>query len=205
MDMQQPLMNRRDMLKLSGAGAGALALASAGAAASASRAATLSQATPASVEAALARLEALVNEEIRTTGVPGIAVGVVYKDQPVFLKGFGVREAGRPEPVDADTVFQLASLSKPVGSTVVAALVGEGVASWDTRIGALDPSFAMYDAWVTREVTVRDMYCHRSGLPEWTGDLLEDMGYSREEVLHRLRFQRPTAVFERATLTPTSG
>ncbi|TIN30067.1 MAG: beta-lactamase family protein, partial [Mesorhizobium sp.] len=64
--------------------------------------------------------------------VPGLAIGVVHDDKVIFLKGFGHREAGRPEPVDADTVFQIASLSKPISATVVAALVSDGVVSWDS-------------------------------------------------------------------------
>ena len=147
------------------------------------------------VKAATTELEKLTENEMRETGIPGIAIAVVFKDQAVFAKGFGVREVGKPDLVDADTVFQLASVSKPIGSTVVAALVGEGLLSWESRISELDPGFQMHDAWVAREITVRDFYCHRSGLPEHGGDLLEDLGYSREEVLHRLRYQRPGSSF----------
>ena len=132
---------------------------------------------------------------MRATGIPGIAIAVVFKDEVVFAKGFGVREVGKADPVDADTVFQLASVSKPIGSTVVAALVGERLLSWDSRISDLDPGFEMHDAWVTREITVRDFYCHRSGLPDHAGDLLEDLGYTREEVLKRLRYQKPDTSF----------
>jgi CubicO group peptidase (beta-lactamase class C family) len=150
------------------------------------------------VKAATTELEKLTENEMRTKGVPGIAIAIVFKDQVVFAKGFGVREVGRESPVDADTVFQLASVSKPIGSTVVAALVGEGLLSWDSRISDLDPGFEMRDAWVTREITVRDFYCHRSGLPDHAGDLLEDLGFTREEILHRLRHQKPDTSFRSA-------
>jgi CubicO group peptidase (beta-lactamase class C family) len=122
-----------------------------------------------------------------STGVPGIAVAVVYRDQVVDLKGYGVRQVGQPEPVDPDTVFQLASMSKPLSSTVLAGLVGDKLITWDDRIADLDPSFALSDPYVTANVTLRDLYAHRSGLPEYAGDLLEDMGYTREDILHRLR------------------
>ncbi|HEY7060318.1 MAG TPA: serine hydrolase [Chloroflexota bacterium] len=145
--------------------------------------------------AALAQLDGLAAETLQRTGIPGMAVGVVSRDQVVYLKGFGGREAGTGQAVDADTVFQLASVSKPIASTVVAALVGDGVARWDDRIIAHDPGFQMYDPWVTREVTLRDMFAHRSGLPDHAGDLLEDLGYDRAEVLHRLRYQRPDSSF----------
>ena len=127
--------------------------------------------------------------------MPGLSVAVVHRDRVVHLKGFGVRQVGRPEPVDPDTVFQLASLSKPIASTVVAALVGDGLVGWDDPILRHDPAFAMRDAWVTRQVTLRDMFCHRSGLPEHAGDLLEDLGYDRAEILHRLRYVRPDSSF----------
>jgi CubicO group peptidase (beta-lactamase class C family) len=98
-------------------------------------------------------------------------------------------------PVDADTVFQLASVSKSVGSTVVAELVGEGKIAWDSKLSVLDPAFALFDPWVTREITIRDMYAHRSGLPEHAGDWLEDLGFTRAEILHRLRYQHPGSSF----------
>ncbi len=77
------------------------------------------------VQAALPELEKLAEQAMQKTGIPGMAIAVVSKDQVVYLKGFGVREAGKPETVDADTVFQLASVSKTIASTVMAALVGE--------------------------------------------------------------------------------
>jgi CubicO group peptidase (beta-lactamase class C family) len=144
-------------------------------------------ATPEKVQAALTAFDKLVQDTMASTGVPGIAVAVVYRDQVVDLKGYGVRQVGQPEPVDPDTVFQLASMSKPLSSTVLAGLVGDKLITWDDRIADLDPSFALSDPYVTANVTLRDLYAHRSGLPEYAGDLLEDMGYTREDILHRLR------------------
>ena len=144
--------------------------------------------TPDKVKKALPDLEELTTDLLEKTGVPGLAIAVVHQDQVVYAKGFGVREAGKPDAVDADTVFQLASVSKPLGSTVVAGLVGDRVVKWDDRIIDHDPGFQMHDPSVTAALTIRDTYAHRSGLPEHAGDLLEDMGYDRAEVLRRLRF-----------------
>jgi len=155
-------------------------------------------ATLATVKAAAVELEKLAANEIRATGIPGLAVVVVYKDEVIFAKGFGVRESGKKDAVDADTVFQLASLSKPIASTVVASVVGNGLAAWDSRISDLDPGFEMFDPWVTREITVRDFFAHRSGLPDHAGDDLEDLGFSRAEVLRRLRYQPPNSSFRSA-------
>lgn len=120
--------------------------------------------------------------------VPGMAIAVVYQDTVVHLKGYGVRKAGSPDRVDSDTVFQLALVSKPIASTVMAGLVGDGVIQWDDPVVRHNPSFALGDPAATRAVTLRDFFCHRSGLSSHAGDLLEDMGYGREDILYRLRF-----------------
>jgi CubicO group peptidase (beta-lactamase class C family) len=163
----------------------------------------LSAATPAErarvtseqVTHAVKEIEKLAQEKIQENAVPGVAIAVVFQDKVVYAKGFGVRDVNTKMPVDADTVFQLASVSKPIGSTVVAELVGEGKINWDSKLSVLDPSFAMFDPWVTRDITIRDMYCHRSGLPDHAGDLLEDLGFTRAEILHRLRYQHPDSSF----------
>jgi len=153
------------------------------------------QTTKEQVGKAIAEIDKLAQNQIDTNAVPGLAMAVVFQDQVVYAKGFGVREGGKPEKVDVDTVFQLASVSKPIGATVVTALVSERKISWDSKISDLVPTFAMYDPWVTREITIRDLYAHRSGLPEHAGDLLEDLGYDRAQVLYRLRFQKPDSSF----------
>ena len=159
----------------------------------------LAQAVPAparrNVEDTLQDLDRVAQQSMERTGVPGMAIAVVYRDRVVYLKGFGVPQVGSLDLVDADTVFPLASVSKPVASTVVAALVGDGLVTWDDPIIRHDPGFAMYDPWVTREVTLRDMFAHRSGLPDHAGDTLEDMGFDRAEILYRLRYQKPDSSF----------
>src|SRR5438046_2276659 len=154
-----------------------------------------SHVTSAQVDNAIREVEKLAQKQIQENALPGLAIAVVFQDKAVYAKGFGVRDASAKNPVDADTVFQLASLSKPIGSTVVAELVGEGKITWDSKLSVLDPAFATFDPSVTRERTMRDMYAHRSGLPEHAGDLLEDLGFTRAEILHRLRYQHPASSF----------
>src|SRR6476469_5593446 len=144
---------------------------------------------------AVQEVEKLAQKQIDQNAVPGLAIAVVFQDKVVYAKGFGVRDVNTKARVDAETVFQLASVSKPIGSTVVAELVGEGKITWDSKLNALDPTFEMFDPWVTREITVRDMYAHRSGLPDHAGDLLEDLGFARAEILFRLRYQQPDSSF----------
>ena len=159
---------------------------------------TEQSATPESVKSAVAELEKLAQQTLDKTGVPGLAVAVVYDDRVVELKGFGVRQVRKPEAIDADTVFQLASVSKAVTSTVLARLVGEGTIQWDDLVIGHDPGFQMYDPWVTRQLTLRDLLCHRSGLPDHAGDLVEDLGYDEAEVLYRLRYLKPASSFRSA-------
>jgi CubicO group peptidase (beta-lactamase class C family) len=143
--------------------------------------------TAAQVDAALDRLDDLIEDGMTQTGVPGTAVAVVYDDQVVYERGFGVRELGKPEPITPETVFQIASLSKAVSSTLVAAVIGDGTTTWDATIGSLEPGFALADPWVSDQVTIRDLLCHRSGLPAYGGDpLVFTFGYDRDECLRRL-------------------
>jgi CubicO group peptidase (beta-lactamase class C family) len=141
------------------------------------------------IDQAIAELDKLANDLMKGTGVPGMAVAVVRRDQKVYAKGFGTRAVGAQSPVDADTVFQLASVSKSVGATVVAREVGLGRVQWDTRLKSRLPWFALSDPHASDDVTIADMYSHRSGLPPHAGDRLEDMGYDRRQVLERLRYQ----------------
>ena len=143
------------------------------------------------VDAALPKIPGIVEAAMEASGVPGVSVAIVHEDQAVFAEGFGVRELGTDQVVDADTVFSLASLSKPVSSSVVASAVGDGVIAWDDPIVEHNPDLQLADPWVTEHVTFEDLYAHRSGLPGGAGDALENMGYDRDEVIRRLRFIEP--------------
>ena len=145
--------------------------------------------SPEHLEDALARLDEIVHGVMEQTGVPGIAVAVVHGDEVRALRGYGLREEGQAETVDSDTVFQLASLSKSISSTAVAALVGEGVISWDDPVQPHLPGFTLSDEWVGEHVTFADLFSHRSGLPAGAGDDLEIIGYDRSEIIEKLRMQ----------------
>ena len=139
------------------------------------------------VDNAVGKIDGIVGELMSSSGIPGMAVAVVHGEKTLYAKGFGLREAGKPDKVDADTVFQLASLSKPLAATVVAHQVGIRDLTWDARVVAHLPWFALADPAVTSMLTVGDLFAHRSGLPDHAGDLLEDLGYGRRAVLERLR------------------
>ncbi|XAS75059.1 serine hydrolase [Dermatophilaceae bacterium Sec6.4] len=146
------------------------------------------------VSEALRMLPWLTGSTLIASRVPGLAIAVVHQGKTVFAQGYGVRQIGKPGRVDTRTVFQLASLSKPIGATVVARQVSRSQVKWDTPVTALLPHFALADPWVTSHLTIGDCYAHRSGLPPAAGDLLEDIGYGRDYVLHHLR-DEPLAPF----------
>lgn len=147
---------------------------------------------PGRIDDAISKVDVLVNDLMKNTGIPGVAVAIVRGGKTLYAKGFGVKDAskgsGQDNKVDADTVFQLASVSKSVGATVVAHEVTDNVISWDTSVVSKLPWFALSDPYVTGHVTVADLYSHRSGLPDHAGDKLEDLGYDRRKVLERLKY-----------------
>lgn len=141
------------------------------------------------LDAALEALPDTVERILDESGVPGAAVAVVQGDELLYAGGFGVRKLGEAAEIDENTVFQIASMSKPIGATVIATQVTQGVVDWSTPVAPLLPGFALADPWVTEHVTVADLYSHRSGLPAAAGDELEDLGYDRDYIIDHLRYQ----------------
>ncbi len=144
--------------------------------------------------------DAYVERVLRTFDVPGAAVAIVKDGRVVLARGYGVRALGRPDPVDADTRFGIASNTKAFTATAIALLVEEGKVAWDAPVVRYLPDFAMYDPFVTRELTVRDLLVHRSGLGLGAGDLLwwPASTYDRAEIARRLRFIKPATSFRSA-------
>jgi len=165
---------------------------------SAEAAAARRAAATVAVKAIFPQFDAQAQDIFTRSRAPGAAVAVVAGDGAVYVRCFGVREVGKPEKVDKDTVFQLASISKSFTTTMLAALVGEREIGWDDPVEKYWPGFALWDPWVSRHVTFRDLTAHRSGLPEHAGDELEQFGYGRMEILRRLRYLEPVAGFRAA-------
>lgn len=146
------------------------------------------QVPPERIEAALESLPNIVNRTMDDTGIPGMAVAVVHNGQIVFAEGFGTADVNTGAPVDADTAFQLASLSKSIGASVISANVTKGTIAWDDPIIEHLPDLQLADPYVTAHVSYADMYSHRSGLPDHIGDTLEDLGYDRTYILDHLQY-----------------
>ncbi len=161
--------------------------------------------TAARAALAVERLPGMVEAILEQSGDPGMCVALVYDDEVVFSGGFGVREVGAEAAVDAETVFLLASVSKPLAATVVSSVVGDGAISWDSTMADLAPGFALHDDWPTRNVTLADLFAHRSGLSDHAGDVLEDLGFDRDEIIYRLRFLEPAYSFRNGYLYTNFG
>jgi CubicO group peptidase (beta-lactamase class C family) len=147
-------------------------------------------ASPQSIEAAVGRAMAAFD-------VPGMAVTIVHRDAVVLAGGFGVERAGTAQRADDRTLFQIGSVSKAFTAAALAVLADEGKLGWDDPVIDHLPEFRMYDPWVTREFTIRDLLTHRSGLPIGAGDLLmfPDGNATVAEVVNAMRYLEPATSF----------
>jgi CubicO group peptidase (beta-lactamase class C family) len=140
--------------------------------------------------------DAYVTQALQQFHVPGLAIAVVKDGRTIFAKGYGVRRLGDPTPVDAHTLFQIASNSKAFTDAVIATLADSGRIAWDDPVQKYLPWFQLADPWVTREFTIRDLVTHRSGLGLGAGDLVwYHSDYSSEEVVRHLRAAAPVTSF----------
>jgi CubicO group peptidase (beta-lactamase class C family) len=144
-----------------------------------------------------ASIDATVARAMRQFDVPGVAVAVVKDGQVAYAKGFGARALGQLDRVDVDTVFQIGSNTKAFTTAALSMLVDEGKLTWDDKVIDRLPQFRLYDPYVTREFTVRDLLTHRSGLGEGAGDLMfyPATDFSRAEIVRGLRHLKPVSGF----------
>jgi CubicO group peptidase (beta-lactamase class C family) len=148
-------------------------------------------ATAAAAQDANERLDAFVSKSRVDWEVPGLAIAVVKDGQTVFAKGYGVRELGKEDPVDTQTLFQIASTTKAMTAATVGMLVDEGRLTWDDPVVQHLPSFQLHDPYATREMRVRDLLIHRGGLPN-TDFLWYPVARPRDDVATLLQHVRPS-------------
>jgi CubicO group peptidase (beta-lactamase class C family) len=128
--------------------------------------------------------------------VPGVAVAIVKNDSVIFAKGYGVRDLNKGGAVDENTLFVIASCTKAFTTASLAMLVSEGKIAWDDPVTKYLKDFQMYDPWVTREITIRDLVSHKSGLATFSGDIMWlGSDYDRKEVIRRARYIKPAYSF----------
>lgn len=140
------------------------------------------------------QVDAAVRAAIERYRLPGIAVGVVKGGDVVFARGYGEVEAGSGDAVERDTIFKVASNSKAMTAALLARLVDAGKLAWDDPVVKHLPAFRMHEDWVTREIQVRDLLVHNSGLGPGAGDLMlwpEPNSFTRDEVIAGLAHLKP--------------
>ena len=146
----------------------------------------------------VAAVDAVVARTLKALNVPGIAVAVVKEGQVVLAKGYGLSSLATKAPMDANTLFGIASNSKAFTAAALGLLVDDGKLRWDDKVTDYIPEFKMYDPYVTAEFTVRDLLTHRSGLGLGAGDLMffpDSSDFTIQDVVHNLRYFKPVSSF----------
>ncbi|AHM60745.1 beta-lactamase [Flammeovirgaceae bacterium 311] len=141
------------------------------------------------VKVDLKKLDKYFEQVVRDWEIPGMTVGIVQDGQLIFSKGYGVKEAGKAESPDANTLYAIASNSKAFTSAIIAMLVQEGKLSWNDKVQQYLPYFELYDPYISQQVTIRDLLSHRVGLGTFSGDLIwYKSGLSAEEIIKRVKY-----------------
>ncbi|MDJ0837303.1 MAG: serine hydrolase [Acidobacteriota bacterium] len=135
-------------------------------------------------------LDTYIDKALKDWRVPGVGLAIVSGDRVVLARGYGVQDIDTGRAVDEHTVFAVGSTTKAFTATALAMLVDQGKLKWDDPAGKHLPGFQLYDPAAGRQLTVRDLLCHRTGLPR--GDWLwYGADYTREQVLERVRHLPP--------------
>ena len=145
-----------------------------------------------------AELDAIVDATAARYRLPGIAVGVIEDGKVVYTGTRGELASGSGQPITSHTLFKIASNSKAMTASVLARLVDAGKLRWEDPVIKYLPSFRMYDPWVTRNMQVKDLLVHNSGLPEGGGDLMlwpEPNRFTRADIIAGLAHIKPAYSF----------
>ena len=145
-----------------------------------------------------AQFDRIFDDVVTRYRLPGLALGVVRDGRVVYQRTTGELIAGSGRRVDADTLFKIASNSKAMTTAVLARLVDQGKLRWDDRVTQHLPDFRMSDPWITRELQVRDLLIHNSGLREGAGDLMlwpEPNHFTRADILAAFAHLQPEQSF----------
>ena len=142
--------------------------------------------------------DAIFDEVLKAYRLPGLALGVIEDGEVAYVRTAGEVVEGSGEPVTPDTLFKIASNTKAMTAGVLARLVDSGVLQWEDPVVKWLPQFRMSEPWITREMRVRDLLIHNSGLPEGAGDLMlwpEPNLFTRADVIAALAHLRPVHSF----------
>jgi CubicO group peptidase (beta-lactamase class C family) len=158
---------------------------------------TTSAAAPPSSEPTAARLDGIVERARHEFEIPGVGLAVVKDGRVLIAKGYGVRTLGATTAVDEGTLFAIASNTKAFTAAALGLLAEDGALDWSDPVARRLPGFEMYDPYVSREMTIRDLLTHRSGLGLGEGDLLyfPPSTFTRREIVAKVRALKPASSF----------
>jgi CubicO group peptidase (beta-lactamase class C family) len=138
------------------------------------------------------KLDAYFEKTAKDWGIPGMSVGIVKDGEIVFSKGYGLLEVDKPEVPDGNTLYSIASNTKAFTSAIIAMLVEEGKLNWDDKVQKHLPYFELYDTFVSSEITIKDLLCHRVGLGTFSGDVIwYKSDLSSAEIIKRRKYLPP--------------
>ncbi|MBG6130089.1 CubicO group peptidase (beta-lactamase class C family) [Aquimarina sp. EL_43] len=120
--------------------------------------------------------------------IPSVSIGIVKDGKLIFSGNYGGKEKGKDEKPDENTLYAIASNSKAFTATIIGMLVQEGKLNWDDKVKKHLPYFALYDPWVSNQVTIRDILSHRVGLGTFSGDVIwYKANLTSEEIIKRIK------------------
>ena len=140
-------------------------------------------------------LDSYVEQVRNDWKIPGMAVTLMKDGKVLLMKGYGVKNRQTKEKVDANTLFQIGSVSKSFTAALIASCVDEGLLHWEDTVKNILPDFEMYDPWVTENMQIKDLTSHRTGLKEQAGTYIPNMGYDRQDVYRMLKLMKPVYSF----------
>ena len=144
----------------------------------------------------LKKLDKYILEAQKKWNIPGMAIAIVKDNKVIFSKGYGIREYGKKDKITDESLFAIASNSKAFTSAALSILVDEGKISWDDPVRKYLPWFKLYSPYVSENITIRDLLCHRAGFKTFAGDLIwYGTTHSRKEIIERARYIEPTYGF----------
>ena len=136
-------------------------------------------------------IDSYARKVLRQWSIPGFALEVVKDGEVVLAKGYGVRDRIDKVPVDANTVFQIGSVSKSFTAALMAMMVDEGKVRWDDKVKDILPEFTLYDKEMEAEAEVRDLMTHKLGLRSQVGTYFPNVGYTRDDVMKMMGLVEP--------------
>ncbi|MBA2248863.1 MAG: serine hydrolase [Chitinophagaceae bacterium] len=143
-------------------------------------------------------LDNYITRGMKDAGIPGLSIAIVKDGKVIISKGYGVKEVGKPDPVDENTLFYIASNTKLFTGTSLAKLDAEKKIALDDKVMKYFPDYRVYDTNVSRLITIRDLLSHHLGTKTFQGDFtFWNTNLSRKEIINKMRLLKPSQEFRK--------